>query len=570
MAMKLEVETGSTAGGGCRSAGGKVFGTLFFLFFLGMGLLFVVFILVETYRHTMVWFWPEAPCTVISSGVEETGSDGEPYRPVVLFEYRVDGRAYQSRSVTRSESTSSSYDRARRPADRYPPGSNATCRVNPDTPGEAVLERRIPWIGLVVFFPLIFVAIGGGGIYAMWKGAPKLGRSTGVESISQRARGMKNVGRKVELGVGIIFTLVGGSLTVFLLILPAYRLVAALDWVETPATVESSVVRSWSTDDGTSYRADVLYEYSAGGRSWRSNRRGFFPMSSSDYDDSRSVVDRHPAGSSIVCYVDPSDPSRSVLDRGLRPVYLIGLFPTIFLLAGVGLTMHALRSRPAAAPRSRGPEIEAEPTEASQILEPEAGPISKVVGMIIVAAIWNGIVSIFVWQVVKGFTTDKPEWFLTVFLIPFVLIGLALIFGIFYTFLAAFNPRPRITISPPSPRLGTRLRVDWEFSGRAGRIDRLEITLEGHEKATYRRGTDTHTDREAFASFDLVRTPNDWEIARGSAEVAIPEDTMHSFSTDNSGVVWSLYVHGDVPRWPDVMETFDVEIRPLARDRLVP
>ena len=50
----------------------------------------------------------------------------------------------------------------------------------------------------------------------------------------------------------------------------------------------------------------------------------------------------------------------------------------------------------------------------------------------------------------------------------------------------------------------------------------------------------------------------------------IPEDTMHSFASPNNEVVWSLVVSGDIPRWPDVDETFDIEVRPLAAERLLP
>ena len=43
------------------------------------------------------------------------------------------------------------------------------------------------------------------------------------------------------------------------------------------------------------------------------------------------------------------------------------------------------------------------------------------------------------------------------------------------------GPVSRWTISPASPRLGTRLQVGWAFTGRAGRISHLEIALEEGE-----------------------------------------------------------------------------------------
>ena len=568
--MKIEIGSGSPSRFGGKSAGGKGCLTIFFLVFLLMGGAFTYFILGETARQAAVWFWPEAPCTILASGVEETGNDSDPYQPSIHFEYQIDGRDYQGRKVSRGDISTSSYDKARRPSDRYPPGSRATCRVNPDSPGDAVLEHRLPWIGLVVFLPLMFVAVGIGGIYAVWKGVPKLGSSIRPESISQRARQGKQLGRKIELGVGLVFAAVGGSLSVFLLILPAARLLSATTWEERPATVKASMVRSWSTDDGISHSADVLYEYEIDGRRWISNRRTFFPMSSSGYLDTKAVVDLYSAGSETTCYVDADDPTRSVLDRSIRPVYLIGLFPLVFLLAGLGLTIHALRTRSASVPGSPGSADHTETYAAERVLEPEAGPIAKIVGMLLVAVLWNGIVSIFLWQAVKAVQSGSPEWFLMIFLIPFVLVGLGLVIGFFYTILAAFNPRPSLIVTPATARLGTRLRVNWSFRGEVSRISHFKIVLEGHEKATYRRGTDTYTDRETFASIDLVDSSAEWEIRNGSAEVEIPEDTMHSFSSANNGVIWSLIVQGEIPRWPDVSETFEIEVRPLSRERLLP
>ncbi|TFG40091.1 MAG: DUF3592 domain-containing protein, partial [Candidatus Aminicenantes bacterium] len=343
----MRISTGSSSRTGLRNAGCKGCGTVFFLVFLVMGSIFTIVILGEAARTAAVWFWPEVECTVISSSVETTGDNEDPYVAAVVFEYELDGQTYRGTKLARSSSANSSYDAVRRAADAYPPGTRTTCRVHPEIPGEAVLERRLPWVGFFVFLPLIFVAIGAGGIYAVWRSA---GRSEdgAVESISQRAR--KGRGKTVELILGLVFAAIGGGLTIVLLVVPLVRLAQASTWVETTATVVGSTLRSWSTDDGTSYQADVLYEYSAGGRSWTSSRRDFFPFSSGDADGAEAVLARFPEGSATVCFVDPADPSRSVLDRRPHAAYLIGLFPLIFLVAGVALTAHALKRPSAAVP----------------------------------------------------------------------------------------------------------------------------------------------------------------------------------------------------------------------------
>ena len=75
--------------------------------------------------------------------------------------------------------------------------------------------------------------------------------------------------------------------------------------------------------------------------------------------------------------------------------------------------------------------------QALRELEPAAGPVAKVVGMVLFAAIWNGIVSVFVWQAWKGWQGANPDWFLTIFLIPFVLVGV-FAFGLVGYFVWAF------------------------------------------------------------------------------------------------------------------------------------
>ena len=62
--------------------------------------------------------------------------------------------------------------------------------------------------------------------------------------------------------------------------------------------------------------------------------------------------------------------------------------------------------------------------------------------------------------------------------------------------------------------------------------------------------------------FTVVDSHIDYEIARGSREIHIPEDTMHSFDGGNNKIGWYLKVAGDVPRWPDVDDEVPVDILP--------
>jgi hypothetical protein len=562
--MRFTVNTGGEGKSGCGGCTGKIGGSLFFGVFLAMGLMFVVLVLGEAVKTAQPWFWGPVPCTVLDSGVAETDDEEDPYLPVVRYRYEIAGREYESDRFHRSENGTASFDKARDQAGLYIPGAPATCYVDPDQPALAVLERGLPWIALVALFPMIFVAIGAGGLWFIWRWIPSAGGEEGVQSISQQASGRR--GHLVMVVFGLIFTVVGAATFIPLFALPMTRLALATTWVETPCTVVSSGIRSWETDDGYSHRAEVLYEYEAGGRVWRSNRADFFSILSSGRDQARAMADRHPSGSRGHCYVHPSDPSKSVLERQFRPHFLLGALTLMFLIAGLAVGFHGLKKMHARRPTQLAES--GEPVESSQPIEiePSVGPLGKVVGALLFAVFWNGIVSVFVWQAWKSWQSGRPDWFLTLFLTPFVLVGLGAIGAVFYFSLAAFNPRPRVVLLSGHPRLGDTLHVEWSFRGRSGRIGALAITLEGREEATYRRGTDTHTDTEVFATLPLVETHNHWEIPRGSAEVVIPDDTMHSLEADNNKIVWLLKIAGDIPRWPDVDESLPLTVRPMRRE----
>jgi hypothetical protein len=560
--MKISIGTSSKSQSGCA---GKGFGTIFFGVFFLMGALFTILILGEAWKQVAPWLWPKSDCTILSSGVGETGNDEGPYRPLVRYSYEIDGRTHESDRYFRSDDGTASFDKARDRAARYLPGGAATCRVSPNHPALSVLERRVPWIVFVVFFPLIFVAIGGGGLWFTWVGS-SVDEDAEVESISQKAASGR--GHKFMVGFGLLFVVIGGAVFVPMAVVPSIRLAISMTWTATPCTIISTDMRSWSTDDGTSYRADVLYLYTAGGSEWRSNRVEFFSFLSSGYSNAKAVLGRYPKGSSGTCWVDPGDPSRSVLERRLRPKHLFGLIPLAFILVGWAVANHG---------RKKAQERRAEKdltggftpsVEGPLVLKPQVGPIGKVAGSLFFALFWNGIVSVFVWQAWKGWQGGNPDWFLTVFLIPFVLVGLASFVFVGYALLAVVNPRPRLTLTPGHPRLGASLHLEWRFMGRAGRLFSLRIFLEGREEATYQRGTDTVTEREVFATFDLVNTENDWEIPRGTAELPIPADTMHSFQADANKIIWEIKIAGEIDRWPDVDQNFPITIRPMRIEEL--
>ena len=547
----------------------KAFASVILLFFLGLGCFFTYLVGRSVFSAARTYSWAQTPCEIVSSRVVRNPPSADPDEAFVFdvqYRYDRDGRRYTSRQFQPGYSGSKDVAETARLAARYPAGARAECYVDPGNPQNAALKRPSLWNAAMVLFPLVFVLVGGVGLAALWW--PKPGKSaedSGVEpAISGKA---VPAGKALGCLAGFfgLFFAVGLGTFYFFFAKPAMRIAAARSWRATPCVVLSSRVRTHEGDDGDTYSVDVLYEYDFGGRTYQSNRFQFLGGSSGGRAAKEAVVARHRPGTRTVCWVDPADPQEAVLVRSFTKDYWVGLVPLVFLAAGGGgllwVSSMARRKRAGTTPGFSAGEAGTGPVA----LELKSTPIRKFVIILFVGLFWNGIVSVFVWQAVKGWRSGHPDGCLTVFLVPFVLVGLLMIWGLFHQFLALFNPRPRLTLSSRSIPLGGSAALDWSFSGAAGRIEKLRIFVEGREECQYRRGTDVHTDKETFATIEVLDVPGLARGASGNATLRIPADTMHSFTASHNKVVWTLKLRGEIRSWPDVVDEFDIAVRPPGR-----
>ena len=117
-------------------------------------------------------------------------------------------------------------------------------------------------------------------------------------------------------------------------------------------------------------------------------------------------------------------------------------------------------------------------------------------------------------------------------------------------------------VTPGAVRLGGRLQVEWRFTGRSDVLQQVRVWLEGREEATYRRGTQTSTDRSCFARLDLAHVAARGQLRTGTGTAALPVGTMHSFASASNKIVWSLRVKGEIAFWPDVDEEYPITVLP--------
>ncbi len=364
-----------------------------------------------------------------------------------------------------------------------------------------------------------------------------------------------------------------------------------------PAQCQITFSQVLSTGSKGTSRIDMQYRYVWNDRAYTGARYDF-SVGSDNFNSARkeAIVAQHRPGQTVACFVDPSDPTHSVINRDMRWGYLAGAaFGVPFALVPLFILWSLNRARtqarlrlaativtrtpaPATAPLFAGASTSSAtfpttlpaasstmtvaPVGGPVVLKPETSRIGRVIGMTFVCLFWNGIVGVFTYMEFRGGLTGGVSWFLTLFLIPFQLIGLGLLWAVVSSVLGLANPKPTLTLSAASVPVGGSLTLQWQMSGATGRLRNLRIFLRGREEAHYRRGTDSRTDKHTFYETQLVEATDSGRIERGMVTITIPPNTMHTFASDDNKILWSLQVKGEIGFWPDVDETFDLVVRP--------
>lgn len=148
-----------------------------------------------------------------------------------------------------------------------------------------------------------------------------------------------------------------GGVFVWLMARSFLRAEAMRSWPEVPCEILVSEIeqRKHDSQSPMEFRHVVSYGYLWKGEPMTGDR---FSLRGSPWTSKRQVVEQraaeYPIGKSTVCRVDPDRPGLAVLQLdSLAPGYSIW-FPGLFLVAGIGITVSALRH---AGPPARRPPV---------------------------------------------------------------------------------------------------------------------------------------------------------------------------------------------------------------------
>lgn len=598
MGMRIQVgQSKKSNSGKPASVVGKVLITGFLMIFVVAGLVAGSVIFQEIGQGFEQETWVERPCTIQDSGIKIDHSSNAPYTPWVNYTYEHGGKPYQSSTLTSDLKPTDNYRDAQAYTLAYPAGSQATCFVDPDMPRDAVLKNGgtrslLISLGIIVFMTM-FSGIPLLIIIGIWRsGTAKDRKEKRAKAARERGKG-KASGRLIGTLFGGVFAVAGLAMLIFMTILPLYRTAIAQSWAEVDCDIKrSSILRHDGGDDGPTYSIDILYFYDIEGKTYGSNRYSFASFgSSSGQKGKRKVANQYKVGQTATCFVNPNDPTRAVLQRGLTKANLWGLFPLPFFLIGIAVIYGSLFGtgktgtwRPGGKAKAKANTAktlyQADPSdEGPVVLKPGSKRVKSFILTLIFALIWNGVTAALLVHLV-GEQVNKDEWdlFPLCFLGLFQLIGLIVIGFACRSLMLVFAPSVIVELGRRSLPVGGSTELRWHISGNPNRVDHITITLIGEEQATYRRGTDTITDKKAFyqetlagggeaddesiSDFDTLGFANE----RGEVLLQVPQDTMHSFEASNNKIVWRLVVTADVPRWPDPKDEYELTVLPMPVD----
>lgn len=380
--------------------------------------------------------------------------------------------------------------------------------------------------------------------------------------------------------------------------IPDWR--ANRDFLLTTCTIESKEVAVEGAEPNPLYRPVFRVCYEVDGRTFRQPTYDLHETVSSDRAVSEQILGRFDVGRQYPCWYNPAEPARVVLVKGYSwYAWLLLVLPISFMVIGGGglaytwvnwgksaerravLAQRAMRARTSDdtgddetwlphVPHPSTITNSAGTTLAYRL--PTASLGWNLLGTIAIAIFWNTIVGIFVTIVVRDHADGRHDWFLTLMLVPFVLIGGALAAVAGRQLIVATGVGPTLVEIDQHPlRPGATYQVYVAQTGRLT-LHCLRMALVCDEEATYRQGTNLRTAHARVFEQELLLREN-VDVRHGQpfearCELHVPPAAMHSFKASHNKITWKLVVAGKAARWPPFERAYALLVYPPADEEL--
>ena len=414
-----------------------------------------------------------------------------------------------------------------------------------------------------------------------------------------RRSGSRRAAYWVEAAVfGAIFlagcaTLVALMITV---VWPGWRV--NQEFVETRCTVTGKRLVEMHDESGVAYRPEISIEYEVGNVTHIEATYDIAVYQEKSYTNDRDVAEavlgQFEPGQETTCWYDPDKPSVVVLQRRFHWwIWLFVIVPVAMIVIGGGGLIYALRHAGKSRERnaaSAGLSDHFERRDANGVdelfphvpsdenitnspgttlayrLPISTSPGWKLLSALVLCLFWSGVTSVFVAMVIRGHLAGRPNWWLTAFVAPLVMIALGTIYYFLRQLLVTRGVGPtRLEIGEHPIYPGQTYEVLISQTGKLS-VGFIEVLLACDEEATYQQGTDTRTDRQRVFDRQVFRR-EEFEISPDApfedrCRFEVPDGSMHSFKSDNNEISWKLIVRGRVARRPAYERSFPIVVAP--------
>jgi hypothetical protein len=253
------------------------------------------------------------------------------------------------------------------------------------------------------------------------------------------------------------------------------------------------------------------------------------------------------------------------------------LFPLAFITVGFGGIWGMLRKKPAS------PSALSDPADSASVQgmlsndkaalvggkweRMRLRPGGQMLGTVFVALFWNGIISIFIRADIRLYQEGSlfMAIFLSLFLTPFVVIGLLFIFGAIQQFILLFGPAYEIQLEQAELRPGESTRLRWRRSGGRGTVQDFKLLLVGSEEVWSDGGTRSKRPRQRKSVFHeevLSETSISLATAQGQAELKIPAGAVPSLVAAGCSIRWRICLRAKVAGLPPIRDDRNLHICP--------